>query len=157
MTASVALSAYLEPVRLSIQAGDLAHEPLCELLFAIVEGFCRSLPERRGPGRPATYPPSTILKIAMFMHLTGTRGETAMLRTIKRHYRRFFPQLPAQPRLWQRLHAAGPLLEQFRQYLRQQLGVDSDQLRIVDTLPVPVQPTTARRGRANGFVLAERG
>lgn len=130
---------------------------LCTLLFAIVDAFCAQLPVVKRRGRPHTYPESTILKIAMLMHLTGKRGETEILREIDRHYRQYFERVPKQPRLWHRIEAALPRIEQFRQALRAQLGVDYEDLRVLDSMPLPVATPTSRLGRGNGFDLADHG
>jgi hypothetical protein len=135
----------------------LAHERLCQLLFAVVEQFCAQLPPPSGPGRRPTYPHSDILKLDMLMHLTGKHGETEILREVQRHYRHYFPQLPGQSRLWHRLRQGLPLIERFRQHLRALLGVEAEELRIVDTLPIPVAVPTSRPGRGNGFERAEGG
>ncbi len=60
------------------------------------------------------YSDNTILKIDMLMHLTGKRGETEILREIKRHYRHHFDKLPDQSRLWHRIRQALALIERFR-------------------------------------------
>ena len=93
------------------------HEQLSELMFSIITQFCQNLPPLSGPGRRPTYSHETILKIDMLMHLTGKRGETEILRHIKRHYKNQFDRLPDQSRLWHRLRQAIPLIERFRHYL----------------------------------------
>ena len=149
---------YIESLAQSIrEAKELDFQKLCELLFAIIDFFCAQLPPQTGSGRRKTYSDSTILKIDMLMHLTGKRGETEILREIKRHYRAYFEQLPKQPRLWHRIRQALPVIELFRQYLRAQLGVDYEDLRILDTLPIPVATSTSRPGRGNGFDRADGG
>ena len=134
-----------------------SHESLCRLLSEIIDEFCQQQPAPEGAGRPKTYPDSTILKLAMLMPLSGKRGETEMLREAQRHYSAYFGALPGQSRLWHRLRQAMPLMERFRQYLLAQLGVSYEDLRIVDTCPIPVATATSRRGKGNGFDLAEGG
>jgi hypothetical protein len=158
MTHSVPNQQYIEKLAQSIRdAAELDFEKLCELLFAIIDYFCAQLPEPSGPGRPKSYPDSLILKIDMLMHLTGKRGETEILREIKRHYRQYLGPLPGQGRLWHRIRQALPLIERFRQYLRYQLGVDYEELRVLDSLPIAVATPTSRPGRGNGFDRAEGG
>lgn len=108
-------------------------------------------------GRPKTYSDSTILKIVMLMHLTGKRGETETLRETERHYRQYFTQVPPQSCLWHRIHAALSLIEQFRQALRTQLGVEYEDLRVLDSMPLPVATLTTRPGQGNGLDLADWG
>jgi hypothetical protein len=136
---------------------QLVHDHLCRLLFAVIDQFCERLPKRTSPGRLKTYPDSTILKLDMLMHLSGKRGETEILREIERHYRAYFPQVPKQPRLWHRIREALPLIERFRCDLRGRLGVKYEDLRILDSQPIPVALLNSRPGRGNGFDLAEWG
>ena len=93
----------------------------------------------------------------MLMHLTGKRGETEILREIKRHYGHHFDKLPDQSRLWHRIRQALPLIERFRRHLQAQLGIQYEELRILDSLPIPVATKTSRRGRGNGFDRADGG
>lgn len=158
MNPTVPNQEYLESLARSIrEAQEIEFEKLCELLFAIIDYFCAQLPVQTGPGRRKTYSDSTILKIDMLMHLTGKKGETEIIREIKRHYRPHFDEIPEQSRLWHRIREALALIEQFRQYLRFQLGVEAEDLRILDTLPIPVATPTSRPGRGNGFQRAEGG
>jgi len=158
MTHSVPSQEYIETLAQSIrEAKEIEFEKLCELLFAIIEYFCSQLPAQRGRGRRKRYSDSTILKLDMLMHLTGKRGETEIIREVKRHYRPHFAEIPEQSRLWHRIRQALPLIEQFRQYLRFQLGVEAEELRILDSLPIPVATPTSRPGRGNGFQRAEGG
>ena len=157
MAKTVLTPPYAESLLASIHNEGIGGEALCQLMFKLIDQFCAQLPPASGPGRRKTYSDALILKLDMLMHLTGQRGETALLREVQRHYAHFFPQLPPQPRLWHRLCAAVPLIEKFRRHLRDQLGVAADNLRIVDTLPLPVWTPTARVGRGNGFDRAEGG
>ena len=45
-----------------------------------------------------------------------------------------------------------PKLEAFRRYLGAKLGLPLEDMRLIDTLPMPVFKTV-RRGRGNGFDL----
>lgn len=157
MVVSVPNQDYIESIVQSIHQQALNHERLCQLLFAVIEQFCARLPVAQKPGRKVTYTDCTILKIDLLMHLTGKRGETEILREIERHYRTYFPKCPKQPRLWHRIRQALPLLEQFRQHVRSMLGCDEEDLRILDSLPIPVAQPTSRPGRGNGFDWAEGG
>ena len=133
------------------------YEKLCCLMFAVIDRFCEGQPPPSGPGRRKTYPDSDILKIDMLMHLTGKRGETEILREIDRHYRSHFAQVPGQARLWYRIRQALPLMERFRRCLCDQLGVAWEEIRILDSCPLPVARSNSRPGRGNGFDLAEGG
>jgi len=141
----------------SMHGQPVVYQKLCQLMFAVIDRFCEGQPPQTGPGRRKTYPDKDILKIDMLMHLTGKRGETEILREIERHYQTYFEQVPGQSRLWYRIRQALPLIEQFRCHLRDQLGVNWDDLRILDSCPIPVAVSNSRPGRGNGFDLADGG
>jgi hypothetical protein len=157
MVVSVPTQDYIDSLIQSIHQQALNHDRVCKLLFAVIDQFCAHLPVVMQPGRKVTYPDSTILKIDMLMHLSGKRGETEILREIARHYAADLPQCPKQPRLWHRIRQALPLIERFRRHLCALLGCDEEDLRILDTLPIPVAKPTSRPGRGNGFDWAEGG
>ena len=144
-----------EIARLRQEAED-SHRQRSLLLCRVVDEFCPPPPKRNGPGRPVTFSDNLIVKMDMLGRLSGIRGETELLRHLDRHYRWLFPELPSQSWLWRRLCQVLPMLERFRRYLRHRLGVDLEDVRIIDTLPVPVF-TAYRRGRGNGFDLADWG
>jgi hypothetical protein len=141
----------------SMHGQPVIYQKLCQLMFAVIDRFCEGQPPQTGSGRRKTYPDNDILKIDMLMHLTGNRGETEILREIDRHYRSYFKQVPGQSRLWYRIRQALPLIERFRRYLRDQLGVDWEDIRILDSCPIPVAVSNSRAGRGNGFDLADGG
>ena len=150
--------AYIEALAQSIAASDeLDYDQLVKLLFAIIDQFCSQVETPVQPGPQKVYSDSSILKIDMLMHLTGKRGETEILREIKRHYRPHFAEVSEQSRLWHRIRQALPLIEQFRRHLQAQLGLRYEELRILDSLPIPVATKTSRRGRGNGFDRADGG
>ncbi len=148
---------YFAPVVASMRRHGFTYQELCRLMFAIVDEFCAQLPESTGPGRKKTYPDRTILKLVMLMHLTGKRGETAILREAQRHYRAYFDKLPGQSRLWYRIRDLLGVIERFRRFLRRRLGVLQEEFRVLDTMPIPVALPTSRRGCGNGFDRADGG
>jgi hypothetical protein len=154
---TVTHQAKIDALIASMHGQSVIYEKLCQLMFAIIDRFCDGQPRQSGPGRPKTYPDSDILKIDMLMHLSGKRGETEILREIDRHYQSHFEQVPGQSRLWYRIRQALPLLERFRRYLRDQLGVAWEEIRILDSCPIPVALPNSRPGRGNGFDLADGG
>lgn len=105
---------YIDHLAETILKEGLDHERLSKLMFAIIDFFCAKVPERKRRGSKKRYPDSTIVKLDMLMHLTGKRGETEILREVKRHYHHYFDKLPDQSRLWYRIRDAMPLLERFR-------------------------------------------
>lgn len=148
---------YFAPVVASMRRQGFTYQDLCCLMFAIVDEFCEQLPDSTGPGRKKTYPDSTILKLVMLMHLTGKRGETAILREARRHYRAYFDKLPGQSRLWYRIRDLLKVIERFRRFLRTRLGALQEEFRVLDTMPIPVALPTSRRGCGNGFDRADGG
>jgi hypothetical protein len=149
---------YIEDLAGSIRASEeIKHERLVELMLTIVDHFCDQIKTRPRPGPKKGYSDRTILKIDMLMHLTGKRGETEILREIKRHDSQYFVKVPDQSRLWHRIRQALPLIERFRRHLLAHLGVHYEELRILDSLPIVVATKQSRPGRGNGFDRADGG
>lgn len=138
------------------RANENDHRLRCRLLCEIVDEFCPPPPVRVGPGRPLTFTDNLVMKMDLLGRLSGIRGETELLRHLERFYAWLFPQLPSQSWLWRRLARLAPKLEDLRHHLRHELGVDLEDIRIVDTLPLPLFKTW-RPGRGNGFDLADWG
>jgi len=132
------------------------HRFLCSLLCQVVDEFCPPSPRHQGPGRPVTFPDNMILKMDLLGRLSRIRGETELLRHLERHYKWLFPELPSQSWLWRRLCDVMPKLEKLRRKLRHALGVDLEDIRILDTFPMPAFKTW-RLGRGNSFDLADWG
>lgn len=157
METTVAVSNELESLIRRMRDEGYEYPDLVRLLFDIIDEFCGLFPERKGAGRPLTYPMGTILKLDMLMHLTGKRGETEILREAERHYRGYFDKLPGQARLWHRIREMVGQIELFRRCLRHRLGVHLEEIRILDTFPIPVASGASRVGKGNGFDLADAG
>lgn len=138
------------------QAQQDKHRHRCLLLCHVVDEFCPPPAKRQGPGRPVTFSDNMTLKMDLLGRLSGIRGETELLRHLDRHYQWLFPTLPHQSWLWRRLRQLMPKMEQLRRHLCHELGVDLEDIRIIDTMPMPVFKTW-RPGRGNGFDLADWG
>jgi hypothetical protein len=134
------------------------HQHRVALLCQMVDEFCPPPVDdkKQGPGCPVTFHDNTILKMEMLGRLSGIKGETELLRHLGRHYHHLFPGLPCQSWLWRRLRALMPKIETFRHYLISKLGLPLEDIRIIDTIPMPVFKT-ARPGRGNGFDLIAWG
>jgi hypothetical protein len=141
-----------------IEKAQEQHQQRVALLCQIVDDFCPPPTSKKkpGPGCPVTFHDNMILKIEMLGRLSGIKGETELLRHLERHYRYLFPRLPGQSWLWRRLRALMPKIETFRRHLTNKLGVPLEDIRIIDTVPMPVFKT-ARPGRGNGFDLIAWG
>jgi hypothetical protein len=139
------------------KAGE-QHQQRVALLCQIVDEFCPPPVDQKnqGPGCPVTFHDNMILKMEMLGRLAGIKGETELLRHLDRYYSHLFPCLPCQSWLWRRLRALMPKLATFGRYLTTKLGVRLEDIRIIDTLPMPVFKT-ARPGRGNGFDLIAWG
>lgn len=139
------------------KTAEQEHQHRVALVCQIVDEFCPAPTKLQpGPGYPVTFHDNLILKMEMIGRLSGLKGETELLRHLGRHYAELFPDLPSQSWLWRRLRALMPLIESFRRHLRHHLGVPQEDIRIIDTLPMPVFKT-ARPGRGNGFDLITWG
>ena len=134
------------------------HQQRVALLCQVVDDFCppRVGKQQQGPGCPVTFHDNMILKMEMIGRLSGIKGETELLRHVGRHYSHLFPCLPSQSWFWRRLRALMPLFERFRRQLTHLLGLPLEDIRIIDTVPMPVFKT-ARPGRGNGFDLIAWG
>lgn len=142
--------------RLLKEAQEKEHHLRCLLLCEVIDEFCPPPPEHKGAGRPVTFSDNMVLKMDLLGRLSGIKGETELLRHLERHYDWLFPLLPSQSWLWRRLQQVTAKIETFRRHLRHELGVDLEDTRILDTLPMPVFKTW-RPGRGNGFDLADWG
>ena len=138
------------------KAQEDEHRFRCLLLCQVVDEFCPPPAKREGPGRPVTFSDNMVLKMDLLGRLSGIRGESELLRHLKRHYKWLFPKLPSQSWLWRCVRQVMSKMEQLRRRLRHALGVDLEDMRIIDTLPMPVFKTW-RPGRGNGFDLADWG
>ena len=148
---------YIDQLVETIIQDGLDHKTLTKITFAIIDFFCIRYPERPRRGPKKKYPDSTILKLAMLMHLTGKHGETELLREVNRHYGDYFAEIPDQSRLWYRIRDALPLIERFRRMMHSWLGVAKEETYILDSHPIPVAVKHSRRGKGNGFDLATGG
>jgi len=138
------------------RSNENAHRLRCRLLCDLVDEFCPPPAVRHGPGRPTVFNDSLVMKMDLLGRLSGIRGETELWRHLTCFYGWLFPHLPSQSWLWRRLDQLAPKLAQLRQHLRHELGVDLEDIRVFDTLPLPLFKTW-RPGRGNGFDLADWG
>jgi hypothetical protein len=138
-------------------SNSILHQRACQVLFREVETFCKRYPRRKKrAGRTPAYSDALILKLVLLTHLSGLKGETAILRHAGRHYRFYLGRLPSQSRLWMRWRDMGGYIVAFQLHLLIKLGVDLEEAFIIDTFPVPVCKFF-RRGRHRGFVGADWG
>jgi hypothetical protein len=135
----------------------ILHQKACQVLFREVEIFCKHHPRpKKRPGRTPTYSDSLIIKLVLLANLCGLRGETAILRHAGRHYGFYLGNLPPQSRLWLRWRDMSGYIEDFRLFLLFRLGVELEEVFIIDTAPVPVCKFFRRR-RHRKFIGAQWG
>jgi len=136
---------------------DSKHQDYLTTLLGVVDCFFKNRQQQsQGKGRPKKYSDAVIFKLMLLMHLCRLDGETHLLRHVKRHYRPWFPILPSQSRLWHRIREGLLIAEQFRQHLLRVFGHLYEDIRIFDTMPLPVCPLE-KAARLSEFPLADFG
>jgi len=118
---------------------DNTHSGYLKALLDVVDCFFKHR-QKNQRGRPKKYSDALILKLMLLMHLCRLDGETHLLRHVKRYYAKWFPLLPDQSRLWHRIRELLPTAEAFRQHLLRIFGHLYEDIRIFDTMPLPVCP-----------------
>ena len=92
---------------------------------------------RRGPGRPPKLSEAELVCLAVAQVLLGFSSEHRWLRFAGRRLGHLFPYLPKQPAYNKRLRAAGPAVARAIRHLAQRTPSWWDQLRLLDSTPVP--------------------
>ena len=135
---------------------DSKHQDYLKALLGVVDCFFNNHQQSKVRGRPKKYSDAVILKLMLLMHLCRLDGETHLLRHVKRHYQQWFPILPSQSRLWHRIREGLLIAEEFRQHLLRIFGHLYEDIRIFDTMPLPVCPLE-RAAKLSEFPLADFG
>lgn len=135
---------------------DNRHHEYLEALFNVVDAFFQLRMKPTTRGRPKKYSDALILKLMLLMHLCRLEGETHLLRHVKRYYTEWFPVLPDQSRLWHRIRQLLVTAEEFRRHLLRILDAAYENIRIFDTMPLPVCPLEKAHKCAE-FPLADFG
>jgi len=128
----------------------LAHlDALVTALYVRVDDL---LPDRQGPGRPPRITDAELIALAvaqMFLAIPNDRKFLAFARCRLAH---LFPYLPNQPGYNKRLRALAPTIAQVITHLAVSSPSFCDNLRLLDSTPVPCGQSreTARRSQLTG-------
>ena len=122
------------------------------LLTALYVGVDDLLPKRRGPGRPPRITDAELIALAvaqMFLAVPNDRKFLALARWRLGH---LFPYLPQQPGYNKRLRALAPTIARVITHLAVSSPSFCDNLRLLDSTPVPCGQSreTARRSELAG-------
>ena len=122
------------------------------LLTALYVRVDDLLPTRRGPGRPPRITDAELIALAvaqMFLAIPNDRKFLALARWRLGH---LFPYLPKQPGYNKRLRALAPTIARVISHLARSSPSFCDNLRLLDSTPVPCGQSreTARRSELAG-------
>jgi hypothetical protein len=113
------------------------HADLDTLVIALYVTIDELLGPRRGPGRPPKLSDAELVCLAVAQVLLGFGSERRWLRFADRRLGHLFPYLPTASAYNRRLRRAGPLIALAIQDLAAHTPSWGDQLRLVDSTPVP--------------------
>jgi hypothetical protein len=128
------------------------HADLDALVIALYVRVDDLLPARRGPGRPPKITDSELIALAvaqMFLAVPNDRKFLAFARWRLGH---LFPYLPKQPGYNKRMRALAPTIGRVLAHLATNSPSFCDNLRLLDSTPVPCGQSreTARRSELAG-------
>lgn len=111
---------------------------LCRIV-ALVKRICeRHLPHVAcGPGRPLAHSSTLILQLVVLQYLHGFTSEAAYFRWLARQSDLPFPSLPSRSQYNRRVRQLSAVVPQLLTALAQELGLDRERVRIIDSAPVP--------------------
>ena len=113
------------------------HADLDTLVIALYVTIDELLGPRSGPGRPPKLSDAELVCLAVAQVLLGFGSERRWLRFADRRLGHLFPYLPTASAYNRRLRRAGPLVALAIQDLAAHTPSWGDQLRLVDSTPVP--------------------
>lgn len=119
-------------------------------VYVLVDDF---LPSRRRFGRPARISDSELICLAIAQVLLDCPNERRFLRLAKRRLGHLFPYIPGQSGFNKRLRALAPQLLEAITMLARLSPSFCDQLRLLDSTPVPCAASreTVRRSALAGY------
>ena len=129
------------------------HAHLDALVTALYVRVDDLLPKRRGPGRPARITDAELVALAvaqMFLAIPNDRKFLALARWRLAH---LFPYLPKQPGYNKRLRALAPTIARVITHLAVSSPSFCDNLRLLDSTPIPCGQSreTTRRSELAGL------
>lgn len=113
------------------------HARLDDLLTALYVAVDDFLPERSGPGRPPRLTDSELLCLAAAQMLLGLPNDRQFLALARYRLGHLFPYLPKQPGYNKRLRSRAPEIARVINCLAFQSPGFCDELRLLDSTPVP--------------------
>jgi Transposase DDE domain len=113
------------------------HACLDDLVIALYVTIDDLLGQRMGPGRPPKLSDAELVCLAVAQVLLGCGSERRWLRFASRRLGHLFPYLPTPSAYNKRLRRAGPLVALAIGDVAAYTPSFSDQLRLVDSTPVP--------------------
>lgn len=128
-----------------------------DTLLTALYVFCddRVVPaeSRRRPGRRKQLSDAELVCLAVAQVLLGARSEHHWLRLCYGRLGHLFPYLPKQPGYHKRLIAAAPLIMRATELLTRQVPSGGDQVRLIDSTPVPCGASreTVKRSELAGW------
>ncbi len=113
-------------------------DDLCLWTYVIVDDILIKLePLLRRPGPPPPCSDSELITMILVAECKGWDIETQLLSDFSQHPH-LFPRLPCQSRLNRRRRNLGAILNRIRQMLLSDIETASENLCIIDSLPIPV-------------------
>lgn len=129
------------------------------LIFSIVDDFCKThlkkSKNKRGPHYQ--YSDSKILKMIAIKYLSGIESDRSLVRILKDGLAKgIFRGIPDQSSFNRRSKELAHCLVKLQRFLTDQLGTDSNPIRILDSTPIPVV-SYLRSNRSSSFPEASYG
>ena len=122
------------------------------LLTALYVRVDDLLPKRTGPGRPARITDAELIALAVAQMFLGIPNDRKFLALARFRLGHLFPYLPKQPGYNKRLRALAPTIARVITHLAVASPSFCDNLRLLDSTPVPCGQSreTARRSELAG-------
>jgi hypothetical protein len=111
------------------------------------------LPKRQGPGRPPQITDAELIALAVAQMFLGIPNDRKFLALARWRLGHLFPYLPKQPGYNKRLRALAPTIARVISHLAVTSPSFCDNLRLLDSTPVPCGQSreTARRSELAGY------
>ena len=128
-------------------------DTLIAALYVEIDDLFIELGVRQGPGRPPRLSDSELVCLAVAQVLLGCNSERRWLRFGGSRLGHLFPYLPGQSAYNKRLRAAARLLAHAIRHLAERTPSWCDQLRLLDSTPVPCGTSreTVKRSELAGW------
>jgi Transposase DDE domain len=129
------------------------HAHLDALLTALYVRVDDLLPKRRGPGRPPRITDAELIALAVAQIFLAVPNDRKFLALARWRLGHLFPYLPKQPGYNKRLRALAPTIARVISCLAVSSPSFCDNLRLLDSTPVPCGQSrqTARRSELAGY------